>query len=352
MGLWQRLTGSEKRQEHYAYTDTLVQLIQSQASGGSALPAATAALEASSGFVGRAFASADTNTAVLDPPILSLIGRSLVRRGEFVAVIKMGRGDDTPRLAPAASWDIVGDEDPKSWTYRLTLAGPSKQTTIENVAADGVVHIRYASDQNAPHRGIGPLQSAHLAGRLSAEVSAALADELSGPRGSLLPLPNVDGADPSVASLKADIRGLGGGLAFVEAMSDQFGSGPTNNPSQGWTTQRIGSTLPTSSIEAAKLAFAEVTAACGLSVALWGDGEGTASREAFRQALHSVLVPLGRLVSSELTAKLETDVQIDWTALGAGDISGRARAFQSLVGGGMEISKAASLSGLMTTDDD
>ena len=167
-----------------------------------------------------------------------------------------------------------------------------------------------------------------------------------------MPLPNVDGQDPSVASLKADIRGLGGGLAFVEAMSDQFGSGPTNNPSQGWTTQRIGSTLPTSSIEAAKLAFAEVTAACGLSVALWGDGEGTASREAFRQALHSVLVPLGRLVSSELTAKLETDVQIDWTALGAGDISGRARAFQSLVGGGMEISKAASLSGLMTTDDD
>ena len=61
---------------------------------------------------------------------------------------------------------------------------------------------------------------------------------------------------------------------------------------------------------------------------------------AFRQALYSVLIPLGRLVSSELTAKLESNVEIDWTALGAGDISGRARAFQSLVGGGMDVAKA------------
>ena len=68
----------------------------------------------------------------------------------------------------------------------------------------------FASDPSAPHRGIGPLQAAHLAGRLSAEVGTALADELSGPRGALLPLPNIDGNDPAVDALKNDIRGLGG----------------------------------------------------------------------------------------------------------------------------------------------
>ncbi|MCY4511367.1 MAG: hypothetical protein OXG35_31050 [Acidobacteria bacterium] len=34
----------------------------------------------------------------------------------------------------------------------------------------------------------------------------------------------------------------------------------------------------------------------------------------------------------------------------AGDLSGRARAFQSLVGGGMDPGKAAGLAGLMESD--
>jgi len=35
----------------------------------------------------------------------------------------------------------------------------------------------------------------------------------------------------------------------------------------------------------------------------------------------------------------------------ASDISGRARAFQSVVGGGMDVSKAAALSGLLETEE-
>jgi hypothetical protein len=34
----------------------------------------------------------------------------------------------------------------------------------------------------------------------------------------------------------------------------------------------------------------------------------------------------------------------------ASDLSGRARAFQSMVGGGMDVSKAAALAGLMDAD--
>ena len=43
--------------------------------------------------------------------------------------------------------------------------------------------------------GVGPLESAALAGRLSAETADALADGESGPRGGVLPLP-VDGEAP------------------------------------------------------------------------------------------------------------------------------------------------------------
>ena len=356
MGLWQRLRGVEHRQEG-SYTDALVSLIQSRVGGASASVGSTAALEAASGFTARAFASADVTTAdstmagVLDPSTLGQIGRALIRNGEYLAVIKMGLQDDFPRLAPAASWDVSGNEDPKSWTYRVSLAGPGVQSAFENLPAAAVVHIMYASDMVAPWRGVGPLQSARLAGRLSAKVSAALADELSGPRGALLPLPNVDGNDPAVDALKADIRGLGGGLAFVESQADSFGAGPVGNASAGWDTRRIGASIPPSSIQAAELAFAEVIAACGLSVALWDSSPGTGKREAYRQSLHSVIAPLGQIVAAELTAKLETDVQLDWTELRAGDISGRARAMASMVKAGMDLTKAMALSGLMVSDE-
>ena len=70
---WQRLTGSEKRQAIGSYSDAILSIIQSQATGASALPGATAALESASGFVSRAFASASVSSSmagVLDPSTL------------------------------------------------------------------------------------------------------------------------------------------------------------------------------------------------------------------------------------------------------------------------------------------
>ena len=57
-----------------------------------------------------------------------MIGRSLIRSGEFLGVIEMGMEDDIPRLAPAASWSVTGGANPASWIYRVSLAGPSQQT--------------------------------------------------------------------------------------------------------------------------------------------------------------------------------------------------------------------------------
>ena len=81
MGIWQRLRGIEDRQEGGSYSDAIVQLLQSQAGGQAALPGATAAVEAVSGYISRAFASADlvvadsTMAGILDPHVLGMIGR-------------------------------------------------------------------------------------------------------------------------------------------------------------------------------------------------------------------------------------------------------------------------------------
>ena len=60
--------------------------------------------------------------------------------------------------------------------------------------------------------------------------------------------------------------------------------------------------------------------------------------------------PLGLIVQHELQTKLETEITISWEELRASDLSGRARAFQSMVGGGMDVTKAASLAGLMDAE--
>ena len=351
---WQRLRGIEHRQEGGAYSAAVIALLQAQAGGSTALPGATAALECASGFVSRAFASAEIKTdnpimaAALDPVTLATIGRELIRRGEYVAVLKMDMQSDSPRLAPATTWDIVGHEDPKTWVYRLVLAGPTQQATIE-LPASGVIHIKYAVDASAKHRGIGPIASASLAGRLSAETIKALGDEQAGPRGQLLPLPSIDGADPAVAALRGDIKNLNGGLAFIESQAGAFGTDRSAGASgqSGWDIKRVGASPEMATVEVARLAFAEVLAACGMSVALFDDSQGTGKREAFRQALHQVCSPLGRIAATELTAKLETQVTFDWSELRAADIAGRARAFRTMVEAGLSLSEAAGLSGIM-----
>ena len=94
----------------------------------------------------------------------------------------------------------------------------------------------------------------------------------------------------------------------------------------------------------------EIYAACGFNAALWGGSQAASVREAWRLALFGVLSPLGRLVEAELQDKLEDSVTLSWQELRASDLSGRARAFQSMVGGGMPVDQAVAVAGLMVED--
>ncbi len=340
----------EKREG--SYTDTLVQQILSSATGASlALPTTTGALESCSGLVARAFAAAEVQgppwaQRALTPACLALIGRALIRQGEVVFAID---GDaDGLRLWPAADHDVSGGFSPASWLYRLNLAGPSYMATREDVAAAGVIHCMYMQDPAQPWAGIGPIQSAQLAGRLSAETMKALSDEAASPRGSLLPVPNKDGEDDTVANLKADIRKLNGNVALVESQATMQPDRPAGEA--GWQSRRLGFNAPSSLVELASQASREIMAACGVSPALFDATAAAASREAYRQLLHNTIAPLGKIVASEVSAKLEADIRFDWIELRAGDIVGRARAFQSMVGAGMDTSKPTGLAGLMSPE--
>ena len=335
-----------------SYTDALVAAITANAGGQTtAFPTATAALEAAAGVVGRAFAAAevrapDAMLGALDPAFLSMVGRSLIRRGEIVFLIKVDGG--RVKLLPCASHDISGGPDPDSWTYRMTVGGPERSLTYDRVPASGVVHFQYSRDPEHPWRGYGPLQVAQLGGRLSSETVAALADESGGPRGQLLPLP-MAGDDPSVELLKTDLKNLRGKLATVETQQSMAPGAAGSN--DGWIARRIGAAPPTALVQLHEIATREVLSACGVPPVLFDNRPaGTAGREAWRQLLFATIAPLGRLVVAELAAKLEGEVALEWDELRASDIAGRARAFQSMVGAGMDPSKAAGLAGLVVEE--
>lgn len=63
-----------------------------------------------------------------------------------------------------------------------------------------------------------------------------------------------------------------------------------------------------------------------------------------------MLQPLAGIIRQELAEKLDAPIGLNLDRLFAADLSGRARAFQSLVGGGMDPGKAAGLAGLMESE--
>ena len=340
----------ETRQD-MGYADTLIAAILARANGASLVyPNATAALEACAGVVGRGFMAAEVigPSALVDaltPDCLELIGRSLIRVGQVVFLIDVQGG--RLRLMPAQTHDVEGGPDPDSWEYEVTLAGPSRTLTHRFVPASSVLHFRYAPDAVRPWRGNGPVESAALAGRLSAETMNALADESSGPVGRLLGIPK-DGNDATVENLKGDIRNAKGRLAILENGDwDNVGSANVDLASK-----RFGAEPPQSLVNVSDHATKEIVSACGLNTALWSGGNGATVREAWRLALFGVLSPLGRKVERELQDKLDPELKLSWQELRASDLSGRARAMQSMVNGGMQVEQAIAIAGLMTPEED
>ena len=339
--------GNHLERRESAYSDAVLAALLSKSDGKAlAIPSATAALESCAGLAGRGFAAAEVSgadfaTRALTPSIMEMVGRSLIRVGELVLLISTTDGE--LRLLPTEAHDIEGGPDPSTWTYRLTLNGPSRTLTHDDVPAQSVLHFKYGVDPARPYAGRGPIQIANLAGKLSAETARALGEESSGPIGRLLGVP-VDGDDATVKGLTDDILNAKGRVALLET-GDWNNSGGDTRVSL--RSERFGAEPPSALVELLDASTKEVYAACGFNAALWGGGQAAAVREAWRLALFSVLAPLGKIVQSELQDKLDSSVEIGWQELRASDLQGRSRSVMSLVGAGIPVQAAAKEAGLM-----
>ena len=294
---WQR---REHRDSGGDFSDAVVRLIEAQAAGTAADASSTAAVEAASRALSRAFASAEVVgepwvAEAVTPGVLAQVGRDLIRSGDPMHVIRMGR-DGMVTLIPASSWHWEGTHDPATWTVRATAYGPSTSTTW-NLPASAVVFVRWGGTPGQPYVGTGPLSWAHTTARLQSEVERSLADEAQGPLAQLLAIPS-DGGDDAAGDplklLKADIAGARGKALLLETSAAGWGEGRTAAPQRDWQASRLGPMPPESMVRMADAAFARVLAACGTPPSLFVDSDGTSQREAVRRWHLGTVLPLAR----------------------------------------------------------
>ena len=344
------IAAGPERVERRNYTELRTAAAEAQATSG-LLGAAVGAVEVAAGWYSRAFSTATVEpangrTAALTPALLGDVARRLVTAGEAVLLVEV----DGPAvsLVPAVWWTLTGGPR-RPWRYSVTTSGPSTTETI-NVTGEGVVHCAWAWDAREPWRGRSPLALAGESGRLARALERALADETSGPVGTLIPMPvdaseGDEGDEDPLAPLRREIAGLRGRVGLVETTAAGFGEGRAASPAQDWRPQRLGADPPDSLPVLREAVESTVLACCGIPPDLVR--AGGAQREAYRRWAAASVAPLARVIGDELARALDVPgLRLRFDALGSADVAGRARAFQSLTGGGMDAGEARRIAGL------
>lgn len=318
--------------EDRSYTDIITRALV-DAAADSQVSGYVAALEIASGQLSRAFAAATVtgrDAEFFDPWVMSQIGRSFIESGESVW-FRVGR-----RFIRGDNYTLRGTE------YEINLA-----TGAVRLPEASVFHARWNIDVNTL-RGIGPLATARTLRSMMERLEGSLNDEVNASVGHLLPIP-AGGNDKTVEGLKADIANLKGKIAVIETASGGWDRGAGSAPRREYELDRLGPNVPNANVELFETARNTVLTACGYPVSLMTDRDGTAQRESWRRYLHGTVAPLGHLVIIA-ARRAGLTIEIEWDALFASDIQGRARAFASMVSGGMALDAAAAASGILSMD--
>lgn len=303
-------------------------------------------LQCAAGAVSRAFAAAEVegDDGLLDPSTLYQMGFDLVREGQSLWLLDVGTGRLRLSRASTGSDVYEGGADQASWTYRLTLAGPSITTTVR-ASADRVIHIRQNSDPTCPWRGRSGLEVAQSSGGLASTLVHALTAEGEVPVTRIIPQPQGDSQSTANSIRKAIQDGLR--LSLPETVASGGGSGRVSAPLTDWKPYRLGPEYMAGGVELHALALQEVASVCGLPPALapGADAAGPALRESFRQFVQLAVLPMGRILEAEVSRVLERPVRLIHHELASADVAARARAFKSLVENDVTKARALELVG-------
>ena len=266
------------------YTETALLDQFTRAISGNVRHGALGGLQCAAGAVARAFAAAEVegDDGLLDPATLYQMGYDLVREGETVWLLEAGTGRLRLSRASTGSDVYQGAAAEASWTYRLTLPGPSITHTVR-ASADQVIHIRQNSDPTCPWRGRSGLAVAQASGGLAATLVRALTAEGEVPVTRIIPQPQGDSQTTADSIRHAITTGLR--LALPETVAGGGGAGRSSAPLTDWKPYRLRAGIHGGRRRAAR---ARVTGnrwrlwPSGSDGARFGAAAGPAHREAFR----------------------------------------------------------------------
>ena len=210
-----------------------------------------------------------------------------------------------------------------------------------------MVHVKYSTDPARPHRGVGPLKRAALDADLLSAIVTRLGEESGAPVAHVIPSP-IDGAADSTATLRADLKAARGGVVLAETQMGGYGD-KAGAPASDFAVKRIGANPPDVLRALASETGERIMEALRMCrPRFWSQtSAGIARREALRMWVHCHVAPLGRIVSAELSDKLDLPgLSMSFEALYGSDIVGRAPAAKRMTEAGMPAEKAASALGI------
>ena len=327
---------------------TEIQLLDqfTRAVAGNVRHGALGGLQCAAGAVARAFAAAEVegDDGLLDPTTLYAMGFDLVREGQTLWLLEAGTG--RLRLSRAATGTDVyqGAAAAASWTYQVTLPGPSITHTVR-ASADQVIHIRQNSDPTCPWRGRSGLAVAQASGGLAASLVHALTAEGEVPSLRIIPQP-FGQSQPAADSIRAAVN-TGLRLALPETTASGGGAGRSSAPLTDWKSYTIQPEYMAAGVDLHALALQETAGVCGLPAPMvpGSAAAGPAHREAFRQFVALTVQPLGRILEAEVSRVLERPVRLTHNQLASADVASRARAFKALVENDIDRDRALALVG-------
>ena len=355
---WQRK--SEERSTAQGYTASLTAALEAGASAGVADtdPLATAALEIAAGLYARCLAAAVVTGApdaerALTPPVLALVARNLIRRGEDHHRVYV-RGGRLALEPVGAAYAHGNSPDPLSWWYSTTMYGPT-DSRHETVPAASMLHCRNSVDSSRPWLGVPPWSWANSTSQAIAALERMVANEAGAPHGHLLGVPEAPqtGEDDETRQLDAfrgDLAKAKGGTLVME----HTGGWDTETPTGGARSrlEHVTYGMERSIVDVLRTGTGrDVLSACGVPPTLFvANSDGTAQREAFRRFMHASLVPMARMIETECRVKLDSPgLELDLSAIHAADTAGRSRAFKQLVEAGVHPEDAAMNTGVVLT---
>ena len=243
-------------------------------------------------------------------------------------------------LTAVSLWEVHGSDAPTTWTYRCTLSGPDV-TRMVTLDAAAVLHFRYSPSASRPWAGRSPVALSLDTARAATRLENATSEELNFTQSQMLTPRRAAGDYGGAETLNPETI-----QKIVSSFSEHMKTGAFVIPAD-LQAQRLGPEPPDSFPQLRDRLENALYAMHGIPPALIAaQGTGTAMREGFRQVLHSLLKPLGAIISEELRAKLDPAAALDFSELRAGDITGTSRALGSLVAAGITPQAAAAIVGL------